>query len=997
MENQEHRDTDRQAEGGATNSRESLPEDRPGVVKLFVGGLSGDITHEVILKYFRQFGDILEAFVIYEKRRPSGFGFINVANQQVADIILGQKHQINKSRLDVKPAVDRSSAKVQGLDEKKKKIFVGGLPKNFPDDELLAYFNQYGTVQRCYVAKNPITGKTRGFGFVVFDLEDSVTKAFTKTNHIIGGQEVHLKIATDKSERQKDNSAEDEHEESAVAHIDPQSDPKTKPKAKDKKKAGENFDKPIPDPKHASIGSIPSSGNRLPNPQKVAHRPSQDEFGSHQSEDQPLPAQVHAPPTKKEKPLIKKLTLKDQPDSARNSKRAALTHQPSGHTEAKTFSKTDSTAAHTTAKGKGPLGRTLLSKPSADTQFDTPSFMGRPSPMGMRTEDDFGGYHPGVYNQGGPRDQRLSQYTIDQGPYYQGSNVHSANNQMHHNTTQFGFHHSPYQGHQHPKRRGRNDGHYGHHQYAQGLNYGHIGQQDYYQDYNSNQPVMDYGADDRTYHHQQPRKQTERGWKTGSNDMQSWNHPSPQMEANYPSSRLAPGYPGAPPAPRSYQQLNQWQNLDPLFMESQPSQGLAQTPSSYHAEQQYGDSYYPDEPIESPDTRNIVLSAEPVQQFFSEDSHSGNPSAHEILDSGGHTGDANLGQQTNHPSFDSGEQPQNPPQAEGFPMQLNPNPAIGPSIPNDQHYSFSQRAAAVSQVKTVPNSLNNTPTKTPRGGMYRKSTSKEFHRGASREIPAFVIYEHPTEENNPESNLLGAIEEVDDPAQEKALESAQRVIDAGTPMSGRFARPLNHQSSTEAHKPAEEDDETNKNLSPGGVDLRQAFALNRAAIYIMMTGRNAISGAEREGPQPIAVRNTQSSIQMETRLDVLDMMLSMRDEPHDQQDQNSHHEGTLKSEGEASSNKQLSARSPDGLPNRSDSPFKAMPQFKFHQSSALVISVTEQAKIDSQIPKSTAEIGFSSSSGNLDRQPRYKENPFVPGEAENDGSSEEELQRAEDI
>jgi len=46
--------------------------------------------------------------------------------------------------------------------ELKRKLFVGGLPKNLPDDELHRYFSQFGEVQKAYVVKDFRTGKTRG-------------------------------------------------------------------------------------------------------------------------------------------------------------------------------------------------------------------------------------------------------------------------------------------------------------------------------------------------------------------------------------------------------------------------------------------------------------------------------------------------------------------------------------------------------------------------------------------------------------------------------------------------------------------------------------------------------------------------------------------------------------------------------------------------------------------------------------------------------------------
>lgn len=170
-------------------------------VKLFVGGLSGDANKELLFNYFGKFGEVLDAFVVHENKKPSGFGFITVADQAVAELILNTRHLIGKSSIDVKPALDRQAAKQKEETDRRKKIFVGGLPKNLPDEELKRYFDQYAVVQKCYVVKDPSTAKTRGFGFVIFTSVEGCSKALAAPGpHVIQGQEVHIKPAVNKDD-----------------------------------------------------------------------------------------------------------------------------------------------------------------------------------------------------------------------------------------------------------------------------------------------------------------------------------------------------------------------------------------------------------------------------------------------------------------------------------------------------------------------------------------------------------------------------------------------------------------------------------------------------------------------------------------------------------------------------------------------------------------------------------------------------------------------------
>lgn len=65
-------------------------------------------------------------------------------------------------KIDCKVALDKNEAKLKDEEERERKIFIGGLPKNLPDSELAEYFGQFGDLQKAYVVKDFKTGKTRG-------------------------------------------------------------------------------------------------------------------------------------------------------------------------------------------------------------------------------------------------------------------------------------------------------------------------------------------------------------------------------------------------------------------------------------------------------------------------------------------------------------------------------------------------------------------------------------------------------------------------------------------------------------------------------------------------------------------------------------------------------------------------------------------------------------------------------------------------------------------
>lgn len=79
-------------------------------------------------------------------------------------------------------------------------MFVGGLDYALTDEEFVGHFQQFGTVKEAQIVRDPVTGNSRGFGFVTYTDESIARHLITDIkNTKINNRKVDLRNADPKS------------------------------------------------------------------------------------------------------------------------------------------------------------------------------------------------------------------------------------------------------------------------------------------------------------------------------------------------------------------------------------------------------------------------------------------------------------------------------------------------------------------------------------------------------------------------------------------------------------------------------------------------------------------------------------------------------------------------------------------------------------------------------------------------------------------------------
>ncbi|KAJ9454978.1 Polyadenylate-binding protein 8 [Diplonema papillatum] len=204
-----------QVNGKPTEVQLALPSGDPQLLgakvpecgcKIFVGGLSQDVTEQHLSDYFAKYGSVASTEVKrdHSNGRSRGFGFVLFATPQAAQaakdarspMVCGKRVEVLLSITRGHPMLDSTP---RGPDPKKK-VFVGGLPQQLRESDLAELFSSFGEVTHSEIKRDFSNDRSRGFGFVVFSTPEAAEAARAAKSVQIDGRQVDIQATIKKGD-----------------------------------------------------------------------------------------------------------------------------------------------------------------------------------------------------------------------------------------------------------------------------------------------------------------------------------------------------------------------------------------------------------------------------------------------------------------------------------------------------------------------------------------------------------------------------------------------------------------------------------------------------------------------------------------------------------------------------------------------------------------------------------------------------------------------------
>ncbi|KAI8892902.1 hypothetical protein BC833DRAFT_653335 [Globomyces pollinis-pini] len=178
--------------------------------KLYIGRLDARVSVQLLSQLFAQVGPIQDIKIIHQHKnkivKPDAialnFAFVEYTNRNDAQMALESMngYRIFDSDIKVNWACHSYNADLATHYH----IFIGDLSLSVTDQILTDTFSRFPSLSEARVMKDPITGKSRGYGFAAFSSKEDAQAAIEEFDKfVLGSRAIRCNWATQKSTNEK--------------------------------------------------------------------------------------------------------------------------------------------------------------------------------------------------------------------------------------------------------------------------------------------------------------------------------------------------------------------------------------------------------------------------------------------------------------------------------------------------------------------------------------------------------------------------------------------------------------------------------------------------------------------------------------------------------------------------------------------------------------------------------------------------------------------------
>uniref|UniRef100_H2TC25 Poly(U) binding splicing factor 60 n=1 Tax=Takifugu rubripes TaxID=31033 RepID=H2TC25_TAKRU len=166
--------------------------------RVYVGSIYYELGEDTIRQAFAPFGPIKSIDMSFDSvtMKHKGFAFVEYEMPEAAQLALEQMNSVVLGGRNIKvgrpsnigqaqPIIDQLAEEARAFN----RIYVASVHPDLSDDDIKSVFEAFGRIKSCLLAREPTTGRHKGYGFVEYDKAQSAQDAVASMNLFdLGGQ-----------------------------------------------------------------------------------------------------------------------------------------------------------------------------------------------------------------------------------------------------------------------------------------------------------------------------------------------------------------------------------------------------------------------------------------------------------------------------------------------------------------------------------------------------------------------------------------------------------------------------------------------------------------------------------------------------------------------------------------------------------------------------------------------------------------------------------------